>query len=120
MLYRIVHILHESFALTVFWMYVVALILGLGTIFVFPQAAVVLVFLGLLFLGPAVIGSKLLAALDHAMARQILKRGECPHCGEVSEPRTVSDETWHCPNCQAVYAPTGADVTQLVEHVTAG
>ena len=120
MLYRIIHAINESFALAVFWLYVAAMILGLGTIFVFPQAAVVLVFLGLLCLGPAIIGSKILAAIDRALARQILRQGACPHCGQFSEPRPDPGAPWRCPNCHAAFEASGACAVELVDNAPVG
>jgi ribosomal protein S27AE len=101
------HAINAGYALAVFWMYVAALAFGMCTIFFFPQMAVVLVFLGLLFLGPALIGSKVLFAVERRLARQSLRRRVCPRCGEQIIANSGEVESWRCEYCQTEYLPSG-------------
>lgn len=116
-LYRFIHTVSENFALAVFWLYVMAFIGGLFLIFVFPPAPLMLVFLGLLMLVPALIGSKVLGAIDHALARRAIDRNICPQCQNISEGQASSDQTWQCSHCDAAYLRNGVAI-HLADSVT--
>jgi hypothetical protein len=77
-------------------------------VFVFPPAPLMLVFLGLLLLIPALIGSKIFDAIDRAMVRQFIGRNVCPNCRNVSEGPPRGETDWSCSHCHAAYQRSGA------------
>ncbi|MBL9140791.1 MAG: hypothetical protein JNK53_02890 [Phycisphaerae bacterium] len=119
MLQRILHTASVNYAMAVFWVYVAAFCAAFMSIFVFPPAALAMVFAGALLLVPAVAVGKILRAAARAANRPYLRSGVCPVCrakgmrdaplalprdeGEPSEVAAASA----CPACGARYEVRG-------------
>ena len=118
MLFRVIHAINAGYALAIFWVYVAALVVGLCAVFIFPPAPLMLVFLGLLFLGPALIGSKILLSIERLLVRRLVRHGVCPQCHEISPAQDPAASNWRCEHCHAEYLPNGSAV--LVDHALTG
>jgi len=117
MLYRILRTLHAWYPLGVLWIYVLAFLVALGMMFVFPQITLLLFFLGLGGLGLAVIGARALGSLEHAMAKRIVGRGTCPRCGRSGQHRADGHSDWSCESCGAIFGPRGEELAPIENRV---
>ena len=110
MLYRVLHAIHEWYAIAVFWIFLAVFLLSFPMIFFFPPGPILLVFFGLGFLGLAVVIGKVLSGTLHAIARHALARGVCPRCRQPHESPAVRPmNEWCCAACGAVFDASGAE-----------
>jgi hypothetical protein len=112
LLYQVLHAVDRSYTLAVFWVYVAAFLLTFTLIFIFPPAAIVMVFVALLGLGIAVAGGKLIGLSARLTARSFLQRGRCPRCDEPIESAAAGHgvvSTRRCHGCGACFLPSGAE-----------
>lgn len=111
MLYRILRFVNEWYAVVVLWVFIGAFALALSFMFVFPQVTLGLFFVGLLTLGVAVVASGILQSILRLLARRTLSAGRCPRCGSRGlEPISHGQAAVQCPNCQAMFTPSGGEV----------
>ncbi|MHC5002145.1 MAG: hypothetical protein ACYTJ0_03400 [Planctomycetota bacterium] len=116
--YRMLHAVHESYALGVFWLYLGLFLLTLALIFVFPPVALAMVFLGLAGLLPAVVAGKLLAAIVAALARALLGQGTCPGCASRRLPEPEAAD-WQCEQCGRSYDRSGREAPPVGDQTLA-
>lgn len=109
MIYRLIRSLNRGYPLFMFWIYLAMFGLGFLFIFIFPLVTIILLFVGVFSLLPAVLGQKLLSLTHNLAARRFLRRNICPNCGERDQPPFDANATWRCLNCDAVYTPSGAE-----------
>src|SRR5262245_29439956 len=125
MLYRILHAIHQWYAITVFWIVLAVFLMSFPMIFFFPPGPILLVFLGLGFLRLAVAVGKALRSALHLTARHAMARGVCPRCrhahpasapalahgpGRAPAPAPGSEQnTWRCGACGAAFEASGAE-----------
>lgn len=72
--------MRANYVLAVFWAYIAAFVVAFLSIFVFPPAALGLVFAAALLLIPAVIVGKLVRLASRMADRPYLRRRVCPVC----------------------------------------
>lgn len=115
MLYRIFHWINRWYALSLLWLFIGTFALAAAMMFIFPQITLLLLFLGLAGLGLAVVGSRILHAIEHRLARRSLHMGICPRCGGAGQASASSEnDDWRCEYCGCAYAPSGAELTPEV------
>lgn len=113
MLYRVVHAVNASYALTVAWLYIACFAMALLLLFVFPQVTLLLFFLGLASLGITVLMGWALNAITCSLARQALSQGRCPRCLKGSQRRIEHDQPFVCDYCGAEFLIGGGEVDQV-------
>jgi ribosomal protein L37AE/L43A len=118
MLYRVLHAIHEWYAIAVFWIFLTVFLLSFPMIFFFPPGPILLVFFGLGFLGLAVVVGKALRGTLHATARHALARGVCPRCRQPHEISEVGQPSeWRCAACGTAFDASGAEIQPQTQEV---
>jgi ribosomal protein L37AE/L43A len=112
-LYRFVRLINAHYALAIFWVYVLAFVVAWALVFVFPLGPLLLLFIGLAGLGFAVIGMKIMEAVERALARSQIHQGICPVCREHALHERREDRTLHCDACHSAFQPGGAALASL-------
>lgn len=115
-LYRIVHFINAWFAIAMLWVFIAALLLALSMMFILPPITILLLFLGLIGLGLAVVVARLLRFAQHALARYALAGGVCPRCAAGGQQRFTPQEApsdpaapWRCEACGSEFLLSGAE-----------
>ena len=109
MIYRVLRVINEWYALTVFWIFVAVFLMAFSLVFVFPLAPILLVFAGLGGLGVAVIGGKTLKGFQHMLARYAVNRGVCPAC-RMRATGSPGNSSWECSACHCRFDQGGCEI----------
>lgn len=111
MLYRLLRSINAWYAIVVLWVYVLAFLMAMGLMFVFPPAPLVLMFAGLGGLGIVVLVSRLLHGMQNVLSRHCLGTGVCPSCRRgLDAVITHPGAGWRCANCGAEYTTRGVEI----------
>ena len=110
MLYRVFSRFNDGFGILVFVIYLIAFILAAALIFIFPPAALVLVFIGLV--GVVVVWAIMLVTrtCERSLARKQIAQGRCPLCsGSVAKITGPGDPDFlhSCDQCAQQYEMDG-------------
>ena len=112
MLYRFCRSLNEWYAVSVFFLYIGLFLLAVCLVFIFPPAAIFLLFFSIFALVIFRGLSMLISACERSIARNALGRGACPGCGfDLHEEQTMTEPAHGCVSCGALYAASGARIT---------
>jgi hypothetical protein len=117
--YRIIRAVNRAYALTVLWLYIAAFLVAVALMFMYPIGTITLVWVGLVGIVVVVLGGKLLALAQRAVARRALGAGRCPNCGSSFEG--VSREASRaCEACGCAFLPNGTEQAEAREMETTG
>ena len=98
--------MRANYVLAVFWAYIAAFVVAFLSIFVFPPAALGLVFVGALLLIPAVIAGKLVRVASRMADRPYLRRRVCPVCRAALPAEAASVEASASADPASAVAPS--------------
>jgi hypothetical protein len=110
LLYRIIHAVNASYVLAVASLYIGAAALALCLLFIFPQVALLLLFMGLASLGFSVMIGWMIDGATRAIARRALASGRCPCCQAAGQPALQADAVWICRACMTEFEPGGGQI----------
>ena len=106
--YRMMRSINGGYPLVVLGLYITAFILALCLMFIFPPGTLLLLGFGLAGLVGVLIVGRTLGAMEHFIARTILRGGACPSCGHRMQTSRDEADVWQCEACDAVFRPDGA------------
>jgi hypothetical protein len=116
MLYRVVRVINEWYAISVFWAYLGLFLVAFALVFVFPLGPILLLFLGLAGLGVAIIAGKLLRQMQLSLARHALAQGRCPRCQFAMPQHHPLQESWTCIHCGSQFGIRGDEATPIEQY----
>lgn len=111
MFFRILRSINGWFGIVLIWVYVIAFLMALPLMFVFPLAPLGMLAAGLLSLGVVALASMVLRALQRWAARTAINSGKCPGCSAVWPRLDPSQWPQQCAKCDASFAATGQELT---------
>lgn len=98
-IYAILHYLNECYPYVLMGVFILAFFVAFAMMFIMPQISLLLLFVGLYSLAIAVGAWKLSRYVERRIARALLDRGVCPHCGHEFDGPFISP----CPSCLTNY-----------------
>ncbi len=104
-IYGILRALRGGWGLACFWLYTVAFLVALPTVFLFPPATIVLFGSALLSLPFAVLIGILIRVSYRAWCRRALAAGRCPACRKRMQSHRDPAADWKCEFCNRVFSP---------------
>jgi hypothetical protein len=109
-LYRIFRSVNSWFAVVLLWVYVLAFLMALPLMFVFPLAPLGMLAAGLFSLGVAALVSMWLHMGERAAARRKITGGVCPACGSQWPRFDPAQWPQQCSHFAREFAANGAEV----------
>ena len=101
--YRILEWLSGIYPMTVLFFYIALAMFTFSICFLMPPAALLMLIFAIFALAPAVMGFRILKALQHFLARKIIRQHQCPSCGEELHGAQQCD----CLACGVAWDPEG-------------
>ncbi len=107
--YRVVRAINGGYPMVVLGLYIMAFLLAFCLMFIFPPGTLLLLGFGLAGLVGVFIVGRMLGAVEHSIARAILRGGACPSCGHRIETIRDDGASWRCGMCEIVFRPDGSE-----------